>query len=323
MKAFRTTVGVVMTALCACAGGCSTDSMPWDDDSQVVAIRDARRTTDASGRTVVVVAPLRNPTEAPIQLASIGPGFAAAIRKDLSTAAIVAVRDEPMLGAEINTLLAQDDATISRRLPNLSARYPQVRLVVAGDVIRFTHRPAANTQQRRDAEVVVKVTVIDLPAARIVSSNTFTAQAWCDQAGAARVKPDTAFGTAQFWASPLGLASRDVVDDATKNILDAAPLIGDGQIRIVDQIDDRHVILSSGPITDASVGEVLFVCRRTDAGTEFKPMIDPVTQRPLTARISSGGREPTAWLMGAKPANTTLLGAVLCRQPGVVKTVSR
>lgn len=323
MNAFRVIVCVAVAAACADLGGCSSDSLPWEDDTDVVAARDAMRTTDTGGRAVVVIALLRNPSEAPINLASVGPGMAGAIRKELSAGGQVAVRDEPALGAEINTLLTQDEAALHRRLPVLSARYPQVRLVVTGDVIRFTHGPAAGAQKRRDAEVIVEITVIDLPAARVAGKSTLSARAWCDQAGAIRTRADTQFGTAEFWASPLGLASRDVVKDATKRILVAAPETSDGQIRIVDQIDDRHVILSSGAITDASVGEVLHVCRRAENSAKITSVIDPVTKRPLTARISAGGNEPTAWLMGAKPANTSLLGAVLCKQPGVVETVRR
>jgi hypothetical protein len=48
-----------------------------------------------------------------------------------------------------------------------------------------------------------------------------------------------------------------------------------------------------------------------ESGTKLRPVLDPQTGAPLTAKIESRGLFPSAWLQGQWPAGVQIAGAVL------------
>jgi hypothetical protein len=154
--------------------------------------------------------------------------------------------------------------------------------------------------------------VLDFDSGRVVASDHVYGTAPAPKKSAKELYAGFDFDSYLFWSSPLGLASEEAIERTVGVIVKVEPPVEE-YLRIVRQTGARRVELAqAGEPADA--GEELYVCQ-TDTGTGgLRPVYDPDTHRPLRVRIDATGEHgATAWLIGQKPVDVDLCGAVLSR----------
>ena len=329
----------VMAAVALATAGCSSMDMPWDDSGTSARKPAADSSGAAEGRSLasrtgrerrpwVAIAAFEGPSHAPIASSGIGPGMSEALRSQLARQGAVDASLDIALGREVADAAVLSESQRQRRLKQIARLHPQADVVVLGVVEKCDHVAHSPddlskwgpSRSRMQATVDLKITLVDLRAARLVGADEFHGLAWATDAPTSTTYRSIAFGSSAFWQTPLGLATRDALADASEWIARNAPapeqMSASGDIRVVDQIDSRRIRLSGNALDAAVEGDVLYVCVWSNDGVNLRTVNDPLTSRPLMARMEGRrlAASPTAWLLGEKPAGIDLRGAMLCRQ---------
>lgn len=277
-------------------------------------------------RYLIAIGSFENPSSTPLAKSNIGAGFSEAIRQQLAKQNRLDPQVDAAVGREVTDALALSESQRARRLWQIWRAHPSLDWVLTGSVRKFGHvaqspsdlsawGPSRNHMQ---ATVKITSTLVDLCHGTIISSDELSGVAWTNETPAPQTYRGITFGSYQYWQTPLGLASREVIDQLAARIERAVPAAGPAAtpIRIVQQVDSRRVRLTENALEHASEGDVMYVCAFSADGLSLRTVDDSQTRQPLMARIEPRrlGHAPTARLTGEKPANTNLRGAVLTRQ---------
>jgi hypothetical protein len=229
------------------------------------------------------------------------------------------VLSSPQLSRAVRSIIDGPLEQRSARLEELRRQWPQLRYVVSGQVTDFYHtadmpketRRWGLFSRRREAFVAIRLNVIDVEDGRVVASDHVCGVAPASDTPTKELYANLAFGSYVFWNTPLGRASEEAIGLAAEMLQRAVPR-ADTYIRIVKQIGLRKVALSSGQKQALIRGQVYYVCLHDAATGRLQPILDSDTALPLRARIDDGrSGSSTAWLLGLKPLETDLQGAVL------------
>jgi hypothetical protein len=310
--------GIVLAA----PAGCSSFPNPWADNHPPTEASDAKPIgCDPWARRVIVLGRLENPARSPLRWRDIGPGMSDALAGMLINRGDFDVWSDASLARSVQSIVSGPFEQRSARLAQLTEDYPQVRYLVTGQVTDFYHSSDLSQEVQRSsmsgrqkkAVVAIRLNIIDLQTGRIVATDHVRGTAPTSDTPTKELYANVAFGSYMFWNTPLGEASEQALEAAADTLRNRVPR-ADAFIRIVKQISPRKVNLSIGGNEKLAPGQAFYVCLRDAATGELTPVIDPDTARPLQARIESSRRgSATAWLLGLKPLETNLRGAVLCR----------
>ena len=191
---------------------------------------------------------------------------------------------------------------------------------IEAELTDFLHTSDAPESVRRmswfteanDAIVALDMTATNLHTGRIVFSDQLVATVSAgdkesDQYGSLE------FGSYLFWSTPLGKASKDVLNDAVSNL---ASLQGStpGVVEITSyEAGSREVGLSGGDLLDE--GGVYYV-GAMDRGTGQCTSVDDDLGRPLRLRVEHhffGGS--TGWLLSEPAEYENITGTTLSKSP--------
>lgn len=335
MRSFRRVIPPLLFlagAALAVTAGCSSFRNPWayNDPPSEASDRKAAE-GDAWARRVIVLGRLENPARSPLRWRDIGPGMTDALAGTLVNRGDFDVWPDAALGRSVQSIVSGPFEQRSARLGQLTEDHPHVRYVITGQVTDFYHSTDMPREAQRwgvfsrkkEAVVAIRLSVIDLQDGRIVATHHVRGVAPASDTPTKELYVSVAFGSYAFWNTPLGLASENAVNEAADMLQRTVPR-ADAFIRIVKQVGPRKVNLAVDENEKLARGQAFYVCLRDVATGELMPVIDPDTARPLQARIESTRRgSATAWLLGLKPLETNLRGAVLSRDlPPPVVTVA-
>jgi len=325
VRRHRRDILAVLLLVGAAAGlmpGCSSFRNPWTYNAPPSRgeVR-ASAEVDPWAKRIIVLGPFENPTRSPLRWRDIGPGMSDALASTLVKQSDFLVLSNPQLSRAVRSIIDGPLEQRSARLEELRRQWPHVRYVVTGQVTDFYHTAdmPKETQRwglfsrRREAFVAIRLNVIDVEDGRVVASDHVCGVASASNTPTKELYANLAFGSYVFWNTPLGRASEEAVGLAADMLQRAVPR-ADAFIRIVKQIGPRKITLSSGEKEALIRGQVYYVCLHDPATGRLQPILDTDTALPLRARIDDGrSGSSTAWLLGLKPLETDLQGAVLCR----------
>jgi hypothetical protein len=302
--------------------GCAVRN-PWTYNTPPTALESGATGQPLRSRDVVVVGEIANPLRTSVAWSDIGPGVTQALGQALLNEGEFEVWSNTGLARAVEQVLAGPTTERAARLGRLHEAHPEVRLVITGQVTDFHHtsevardvRRRAFIGTRKEAIVAIQFNVVDLQVRRELLGDHVHGTSSIGSRRAEHVYADIAFGSYLFWNSPLGRATEEAIDKTVTRIVQAADS-AEGPVRIVRTLTSRRVQLSSLPRDLSGPDEALFVCRIQygDGRAAMRPVLDAHTGQPLRARIVSwDDQEPTAWLLGQKPADVDLRGAELRR----------
>ena len=295
---------------------CSSVDVPWVDTTDVF---DSTPKHRYGAKHVVVVGEFSNPSANPIGWSDIGRKFSQQVRQKLSQRSDLEPREDSALAARAQAAIALSGSARESELKSIGKQWPGVRFVMTGRIVDFrhaTHSPSdlsrwddpRNTTQ---AIVTARVDMVDLHERRLIPDSQIQALAWADRTPTDQTYRGMSFGSQRFWSTPLGMASRDAIDQCAARFDQAAPVTAEPPIRIVQRLGGRRVQLNDDAKSLVKSGDLLWVCEYDKTGGKLQPVIDPVTRQPLQARVESRIVEPTAWLVGEPPASVNLMATVL------------
>ncbi len=191
---------------------------------------------------------------------------------------------------------------------------------IKSELTDFMHTSEAPESVRRlswfteanDAIVALDMTATDLHTGRVVFSDQLVATVSAgdeeaDQYGS------LAFGSYLFWSTPLGEASKEVLDEAVTNL---ASLRGStpGIVEITSyEVGSREVHLIGGDLLDE--GGIYYVGAMDSRSGQFTSVDDDLG-RPLRLRVEHhffGGS--TGWLLSEPAEYENITGSTLSKSP--------
>jgi curli biogenesis system outer membrane secretion channel CsgG len=301
-------------AVAAPLDGCSI----WQSDSGS-SNRPVSPLTTTARQETVLVGDFRNPPFSPMRWRSIGTGMSEAFANELRKRGELDVRVNAGLVRRIETLVEKPEEIRRTLLDEIRQDDRRVRYVVTGAVTDFGHTSDLPEEVRRsvagrnpEAMVAIRLKVIDLRLGRVVLSEQVHGLARAPEDMTSDAYRSMTFGTYVFWSSPLGVATRQAIDQGIGVLEDLRPAPADSAV-VLKQVGYRKLRVEK--VTDLTVpgDHLFFVCLTDETTGVVTPLVDPHTGRPLRAKIdSSTGRTVTAWLLGQKPLGVDLQGALLC-----------
>ena len=201
-----------------------------------------------------------------------------------------------------------------------SAEQSFASFAIKSELTDFMHTSEAPESVRRlrwfteanDAIVALDMTATDLRTGRVVFSDQLVATVSVgdeetDQYGSLE------FGSYLFWSTPLGEASKDVLDEAVAKL---ASLRGStpGVVEITSyEVGSREVQLSGGDLLDE--GGIYYVGAMNSVSGQFTSVDDDLG-RPLRLRVEHhffGGS--TGWLLSEPAEYENITGSTLSKSP--------
>ncbi|MCP3903541.1 MAG: hypothetical protein GY715_07880 [Planctomycetes bacterium] len=269
---------------------------------------------DHSAQRVVVIGHFQSPPH-PLQWTDVGPGMGNALARTLLNHGDFDVWINPHLARRVEALTDTSPQQRALQLAEIRDAFPEVRLVVTGRVTDFHHTTdVAPGVKRGIAVVAIQLDVFDLELGRVVASDHVHGSAPAPDAPSPEVYTGITFDSYLFWSSPLGKASDQCVRESMA-VLNRVVPTRDDSIRIVRQVDPRRVQIAGGAEQQLDGERKYFVYVHDEATDALEPVLDRDTRLPLEARIERSGRiATTAWLLGEKPVELDLRGAVLREQ---------
>jgi curli biogenesis system outer membrane secretion channel CsgG len=274
-----------------------------------------------NGGATIAVGGFANPPRSSVRWRDIGPGMSDALVRTLINRNGIDARRNSALAREAELLLSGSPDQRAARLEKLNAGRPDVRFVVTGRVTDFHHAGDLPKEARRrgllggsrEAIVALQYDVIDLRTGRIIATDHVYGTGRTSRTPIRDVYANVAFGSYAFWNTPLGAASERVIRQTAAALARLEPAEG-GEIQVVRQLGPRKVVLSGGSWPKHAAGGEYFLCTRDESTGRLQAVLDRDTGEPIRARIASGGGSaPTALLVGLKPLEVSLRGAVLTR----------
>lgn len=306
----------------AVTAGCSSFPNPWADNAPPTEASGRKAVeSDPWARRVIVLGRFENPARSPLRWRDIGPGMSDALAGMLINRGDFEVWSDAYISRSAQSIVEGPFEQRAARLARLTKDHPHVRYLVTGRVTDFYHfadmsrevQRSSMSGRRKEAVVAIRLNVVDLQTGRIVATDHVRGTASTPDVPTKELYANVAFGSYMFWNTPLGEASEQALEAAADMLRHRVPR-ADAFIRIVKQVGPRKISLSVDEHERLAAGQVFYVCLRDAATGELTPVVDPDTARPLEARIESTRRgSATAWLLGLKPVETDLRGAVLRR----------
>jgi len=269
---------------------------------------------DHSSQRVVVIGHFQSPPH-PLQWPDVGPGMGNALARTLLNHGDFEVWINPHLARRVEALTDMSPKERARQLAEIRDAFPEVRLVVTGRVTDFHHTNDVATGAKGGLAVVaIQLDVFDLELGRVVASDHVHGAAPAPDVPSPELYTGVSFDSYLFWSSPLGKASDQAVRESM-DVLNRVVPTRDDSIRIVRQIDPRRVRIAGGAEQQLDGHRKYYVYLLDEATDVLEPVLDRDTRLPLEARIERSGRiATTAWLLGEKPSELDLRGAVLREQ---------
>jgi hypothetical protein len=201
-----------------------------------------------------------------------------------------------------------------------AARQFYASFAIESEVTDFMHTSEAPESVRRlswfteanDAIVALDMTATNLSTERVVFSDQLVATVSAGDEGTDQYG-SLEFGSYLFWSTPLGEASKEVLDNA---VIRLASIRGStpGVVEITSyEVGSREVKLSGGDLLDE--GGIYYVGSMDVRSGEFTSVDDDLG-RPLRLRVEHHFfGSSTGWLL-SKPADyETITGSTLSKSP--------
>jgi len=320
----RTILAALVLLAVVLAPGCRGRNRPytgdWSYNTPPTAIQEqGPKYRDPSRQRVVVFGHLANPDLHPTGWRKVGPGMSDVLARTLLNHGDCDVWINPSIADRVDALLLLPPMEQDAAIQAIRERYPEVRYVVTGRVTDFQHttdapktaKKAGMYDRRQEAFVAIQINVFDVELGRVVASDHVYGVAFTPTEASRELHGGVSFDSYLFWSTPLGEATEQAVAKAIGVINRVLPT-RDQSIRIVKHLEDRLVEVAGGPETSFFEGHEYYVCIRSTDGETLDPVLDPDTSMPLKARIRRSRRiASTAWLLGKKPAQIDLRGAIL------------
>jgi curli biogenesis system outer membrane secretion channel CsgG len=329
-RMFGTFCAASVAASMACGGiGCGGAKNHWSYNTPPTAAgATGPEYRDPSRKRVVVVGDFDNPTRQPLAWKDVGKGMAKALGDAILNRGEFDVWVDARFADRVERAVYGPVDARPKKLRELQDENELVRYVIIGQVTDFHHTHDVGKEMSRrsfwghtnEAIVAIQFNVVDMDTQRVVIADHVFGTADATRAKTASVYEDVGFGSYLFWNSPLGRASEVAIDNAMVQLNRLVPT-KDETLRIVSEAAGRQVKIAGGPHADFLAGEEYFVCLQPDMNLPPTPVVDPLTRKPIKARVARSARVATeAILWGEKPLSVDLRGAVLLRvlPPGAV-----
>lgn len=297
--------------------GCAQRN-PWQFTQPPTTV-ESSVTARTGDRTVVVVGRFHDPSHSPAYAGGVGRFMSDAFSRALLASGKYDVWINPQLSSAVEYIVNQPASQHATELGRLHADNREVRYVVLGKVTDFHHTRELSPQtarwgvlgKRNEAIVAVDLRIVDLRTRRVVGADHITATVPAGSTPSEDAYAGVALDSYLFWSTPLGRASKSTIESAvarTDRVV-PRPLI-DSQIQRM--ISDRRVSIAGGWQTGLAKGQELYILARKSESIQREPVRDIHTGLPLRVRIDSVSQtNSTGWVLGERPRELTLRGAVL------------
>lgn len=300
MRSLTILAGTALLASACTAPRFTYDSAPAANPEPGV------RTLVGGSANVVVMAPFDDPPSNALGWSDLGRAMSDTMVRQLRNDARVDVR--PLPSAPAGDRAAKAAA--------VRAAHPDADYLVLGRVTDFHHvKEIAEGSLRRigvfgkrdEAFSAIELEVIRLDTDELARQDHLY--------GTAEVPSDLSFPGGYsdlsprsylFWSTPLGRASREVLDEAIVAV-ETLPSTRSLRLEVIATLSPREARISGGRRTGLAEGDRLRLVDRNAA-----PVIDPATGRAIEARVLSLGRDDSVvYLSGEPPRSLPLLGCRL------------
>jgi curli biogenesis system outer membrane secretion channel CsgG len=266
---------------------------------------------------VLVVGELGDPSRAPFYAYGVGRMMSDALARAMLNDGTFDVWIDARLTGEVERILAGPSAQQDAGLGDLSRRHPDVRYVITGKVTDFQHTgdlPEAVSRRgilgpRNEAVAALDFRIVDLRTRRVIGADHIKATACARNVSADETYSAVALDSYVFWSTPLGRASKQVVERAVERTARLVPL-DPLEARIERLTSRRRVTITGGRRAGLIEGRKYHLV--TAGGGAGMHIRDAVTGRPLIVHIeSASARSATGLLLGEPSVEVELRGAVL------------
>ncbi|HRP62534.1 MAG TPA: CsgG/HfaB family protein [Phycisphaerales bacterium] len=312
-----------VAAFCAvlvCAG-CSGARNPWTYTAPptTVAMTPAA-VRSAESKMVVVVGQFADPSRAPNYSTGVGRCMSDAFSRALMNEGSFDVWINPQLSRDVERIVGMPSSQQGEALSAVSRANPRVDYVITGKVTDFYHttdlpdgaaRKGWFLGKRREAVVAVDLRIVEMRTGRIVGADHIKATASAGSAESRDLYNNVALDSYVFWSTPLGRASKDVVESGVQR---AARVIPPRLIdpQVTHLVARRRVSIIGGTNAGLVVGNEYYIVHMPTGATAYEAMRDPHTNMPLRVRIESATNDAaTGWLLGEKPLEVDIRGSIL------------
>lgn len=266
----------------------------------------------APGRTVISLKPFGNPVKSQVGWSDIGPGMSEALSRKLLNKGSFDVRIQTKLGESIDAALKKKGEARTEALKALGVSHPEIDFAVTGSVTDFHHTGEMSGDvgrrnwfggKKNEAVVAIFLNIVDLRSGLVKMSDHVIGTVDAGKTPIEKQYRDLAFGSYLFWSSPLGKASNKAIDEAV-DALEALVPVRAVELLATREGTSRILKVAGGKSHGLDVGNVYIVCAKPAIDGAPTPLIDPVTNDEITARITTvHDKDAEAWMLGV-PSST-------------------
>ncbi len=336
---FRTALALLLAIILGTFSGCSSTSSTtgtpperssyWRYDDSPGTNTDGLTPRADDEKRLVVIGRFSDVSRSRLsRYYEIGEGMTDALARALINHSAFDVWVYPELVQQVEQYIVSPREEQVHGLALVHEKYPTISYVITGKVTDFYHTnelaPEARRSgffgDRREAIVAIQLTIVDVPANRVVVSDHVYGTSSTSKKETMDLYQGIAFGSVLFWNTPLGKASQEAIGNAMARLNQIVPTLDlqtpddPGPYRIVDVISPQMVRISAGANTTLREADefFLFPFDKTTGTHLDDPMRDPDTGLPLRIYLLDSHRiSSTARLAGKVPEHVDLMSVDL------------